>query len=153
MSDFKAGHISLKGGFVLDAPLEEAFPLFSPEGETHWVPGWDPEILHPPEGRWETGLIFRTREEFGEAVWVVSQLDRASHRVIYHRVEPGRYVARVEVECKPVTTASTEVRTAYSFTGLSEAGNSEIESMSPEAYDAKMDRWVGWLRSYLTRSS
>jgi len=24
-------------------PIEELFPLFSPEGETYWVPDWDYE--------------------------------------------------------------------------------------------------------------
>jgi len=31
------------------------------------VPGWDPELLHPPGVEWEEGLVFRTREESGGA--------------------------------------------------------------------------------------
>ena len=26
--------------FELQQPVSEVFPLFSPEGEKHWVPGW-----------------------------------------------------------------------------------------------------------------
>jgi hypothetical protein len=29
--------------FTLDFPISKLFPLFSPEGEKHWVPGWDYE--------------------------------------------------------------------------------------------------------------
>lgn len=27
--------------FQIDQPVENLFPLFSAEGEKHWVPGWD----------------------------------------------------------------------------------------------------------------
>jgi len=52
---------------------------FSPLGERLWVPDWEPEILHPPGESWAQGLIFRTREEKGDAVWLVTALDRAGH--------------------------------------------------------------------------
>ena len=29
--------------FVVPQPVSGIFPLFSPEGENHWVPGWDYE--------------------------------------------------------------------------------------------------------------
>ena len=28
-------------GFDIARPVEDLFPLFSPEGEKLWVPGWD----------------------------------------------------------------------------------------------------------------
>ena len=31
--------------FEMDLPVSTLFPLFSPEGETHWVPGWDYQNL------------------------------------------------------------------------------------------------------------
>jgi hypothetical protein len=32
--------ISHTKAFEMPLPIEEPFPLFSPEGEKHWVPGW-----------------------------------------------------------------------------------------------------------------
>jgi hypothetical protein len=135
---------TLRGGFAVRGPVETVFPLFSPDGERKWVPGWDPEILHPPTG-WEQGQIFRTREERGDAVWVITRLDRARHEVEYHRVEPGRYVAHIEVRCHAVSDRETEVTTAYSFIGLAAAGNEDIAAMTQAAYDAKMSRWAEWI--------
>jgi hypothetical protein len=145
MEPFRARTVTFRGRLVAAAAIDEVFPLFSPEGEKLWVPGWEPEFLHPPDPAWEEGQIFRTREETGEAVWVVTRLDRGEHRAEYHRVEPGRYVARVEVRCRPLDERRTEVSTAYTFVGLSESGNREIAAMTREAYDAKMSRWSDWI--------
>jgi hypothetical protein len=43
----------------------------------------------------------------------------------------------------------SQVLIVYSFVGLSEAGNNEIEGMSQRAYDEKMKRWSAWLETYL----
>jgi hypothetical protein len=117
------------------------------------VPGWSPEFLHPPGAEWERGLIFRTREELGEAVWVVTVLDRERHEVEYYRVEPGRYVARVRVGCQPEGSRQTDVDVTYTFVGLSDAGNREIGGMSQAAYGQKMERWQGWISGYLSGRS
>jgi hypothetical protein len=114
-----------------------------------WVPEWAPEYLYPADTKWAEGQIFRTREEMGEAIWLVTRLDRALHRVEYHRVEPGRYVAHIAVSCRPLPNRRTEVSTAYSFIGLSEVGNGEIAAMTQQAYDAKMSRWTGWIKRHL----
>jgi len=140
--------ITLRGRLRVGAGIDETFPLFSPEGERLWVPGWDPELLHPPDEVWAEGQIFRTREERGEALWVVSRLDRAAHHAEYHRVEPGRYVARVEVRCRPVEDG-TEVTVSYAYVGLSESGNRDIAGMTEADYAEKMTRWAGWIEDYL----
>jgi hypothetical protein len=137
------------GKLEVRAPVEQAFPLFSPPGEVHWVPGWNPEFVEPPVSSWEQGQVFRTQEERGEAVWVVARLDCARHEVEYYRVEPGRYVARIEVLCRAGASNGTEVSTAYSFVGLSELGNQDITAMTQEAYDGKMARWTEWIERHL----
>lgn len=123
--------------------------MFSPLGEKRWVPDWNPELLHPPSVSWEAGLIFRTREEAGDAIWVVTRLDRAAHTVEYYRVEPGRYVARIEVSCVGNAEQTTEASTVYEFIGLSESGNAEIAAMTQDSYSQKMARWTRWINGYL----
>jgi hypothetical protein len=145
-----AASCELSGRLEIPAPLETTFELFSPEGERLWVPGWNPELLHPPGVSWQAGLIFRTREELGEAVWVVTLLDRERHEVEYVRVEPGRYVAKVRVGCRGRSAGPTDVRVTYTFVGLSEAGNREIAAMSQAAYEQKMMRWQEWIDSHLS---
>ncbi len=147
---FAPAWVELRGGLTVEAPAEDAFQLFSPQGEKLWVPGWSPELLYPPERGWQAGLIFRTQEELGEAVWVVAALDRLRHEVTYYRVEPGRYVAQVNVRCQAKGRSETDVAVSYTFVGLSEAGNREIGDMSNTAYEEKMKRWHGWISKYLS---
>jgi len=140
---------TFRGRIRLSGPVAKIFPLFSPLGEKNWVPGWDPELLHPPGVPWAEGLIFRTVEESGPAIWVVSQLDGMRHRVTYHRVEPTLYVARVDVSCEPAPEGVTEVSTVYGYVGLTEEGNRRIGAMTGAEYGAKMERWTSWLERFL----
>jgi hypothetical protein len=78
---------------------------------------------------------------------VVTAPDRRRHEVEYHRVEPGRDVARVSVQCLEGAGMQTEVRVAYLFVGLSEVGNRDIAAMSPEACEEKMRRRRGWIET------
>lgn len=149
MSTFEPHTATFRGQMLVTGEAAVVFPLFSPAGEESWVPGWAPEYLYPAETRWAEGQVFRTQEPMGEAIWVVTRLDREQHRVEYHRVEPGRYVARIAVGCRPLPDKRTEVSTAYSFIGLSEAGNREIAAMTQQEYDAKMSRWTEWTARHL----
>lgn len=143
--EFKARTLTLTGGFNVKARVDDAFPLFSPQGERRWVPGWNPEVLDPPADVWQEGQVFRTRDDKGTAVWVVARLDRERHLAVYHRVDPTRYVARVAVRCRSLDDGKTAVVVEYSYVGLSEEGNLEIAAMTQAEYDAKLTRWSEWI--------
>ncbi|HME00485.1 MAG TPA: hypothetical protein VKM93_24530 [Terriglobia bacterium] len=152
MSEFVARSAEFSGGFAVAGPVDQVFELFSPLGEKLWVPQWNPELLHPPGVSWERGLIFRTQEEKGEAIWVVTALEREAHEVEYHRVESGRYVARVTVACKAETEGQTQVGATYVFVGLSPEGNVDIAIMTRESYVEKMKRWERWISESFARN-
>ena len=142
---FSPASAEFTGELGIAWPADEAFELFSPLGEKRWVPGWNPELLHPPGATWERGLIFRTTEMYGDAVWLVTAFDRAARDVEYYRVEPGRYVARVRVQCVAADDRRSRVHVTYAFVGLSDSGNAEILQMTRADYDAKMQRWERWI--------
>jgi hypothetical protein len=139
------------GGFTVNRPVADVFGLFSPLGETLWVPGWSPELLHPAGATWERGLIFRTPGEGGDVVWIVSELDPALHHVEYHRLAPARTVARVSVRCTPLGTGDTDVRVSYAYVGLSDDGNAELARMTAASHAARLEQWKGWIDEYLAR--
>ncbi len=145
MHDFIAASVEFTGELAVALPVDRAFELFSPLGEKRWVPGWDPELLHPPGVSWARGQIFRTREETGDAVWIVTAHDRGAHDVEYHRVESHRYVARVRVCCSAEDPLRTRVTVSYAFVGLSPDGNAEIARMTASDHAAKMERWERWI--------
>ncbi|MDD5544094.1 MAG: hypothetical protein PHX83_13055 [Acidobacteriia bacterium] len=149
MSQFIAASIILTGTINLNGPIDEVFKLFSPMGEKMWVPGWSPELIHPAGVDWQEGMIFRTQEEKGPAIWTVLQLDCAFHSVNYFRSEVNRYAAVVEVTCTALSARTTQARVTYHFIGLTEEGNAEIKAMTPTAYQEKMARWTKWINEYL----
>lgn len=149
MNEFSSRSIQLVGKIKLNGSIELVFPLFSPEGEKRWVPGWVPEPIHPPDAVWRKGFIFKTKEEKGDAIWIVTQFDPARHEVEYYRIEPQRYVARISVQCSKKTNAITQASIIYEFIGLSQDGNHDIGRMTQESYDQKMERWTGWINEYL----
>ena len=152
-SAFRPVSLALRGRLVVTGKPDEIFPLFSPLGEQLWVPGWSPELLHPEDVAWAEGQVFRTREETGEeVVWIVTRLDRDAREVEYRRVVPGRYVATVAVRCEEAGENRVRADVSYAYVGLSEAGNREIEAMTPEAYDAKMARWREWIEALRSRA-
>lgn len=146
---FEPSTIELAGTVSVSLPVDEAFPLFSPEGEKLWIREWAPEPLYPAGAVWEQGQIFRTQEERGPGVWVISALDRGAHTVEYFRVESSRYVARVRVRCEADGAARTRAHVSYLFVGLTGAGNDDIEQMTREAYTEKMQRWGRMIQEYL----
>jgi hypothetical protein len=148
---FRPRSVEVAGGFTVNRPAAEVFELFSPLGEKRWVPGWSPELLHPPGASWERGLIFRTPGERGDVVWIVGDLDRTLHHVEYHRLDPGRTVARVTVRCTPLDSGETEVRVAYAYVGLADDGNAEIARTTTASHAARMEQWKRWIDAYLAR--
>ena len=78
-------------------------------------------------------------------MWVVSRLERLAHRVGYYRIEPERYVARIYVACRSAGRGTTEASVAYTFIGLSEAGNRDIAAMTQADYVEKLARWERWI--------
>lgn len=144
-----AKSVCFTGHFTVHRPLIDAFPLFSPLGEKVWVPDWNPETLHPRGVDWAEGQIFRTEELYGDAVWIVAQLDGENHRVRYYRVEPEHLVARIDVSCRESATAATNVTVSYEFVSLSPRGNETIGAMSQEEHDLKMKSWEKRIREAL----
>lgn len=144
--------ITLTGSLTVPAPVDRAFPLFSPLGEKDWVPGWAPELIHPEGAAWEKGLIFRTPDEEHDAVWVVTELDRAAHRVSYYRVEPFRLVATIRVECDAMSAGKTSVRVSYTFISLTPDGEAFIDQLSQPGFEAKMKQWQKWIEPVARRN-
>jgi ribosomal-protein-alanine N-acetyltransferase len=149
--DFVPGHLELSGVLRLSLPRARAFPYFSPEGERLFVPGWDPEYLHPcgappvdPKG-----AVFRTRHSGEETLWVVLRHDEEAGRAEYFRLSPGSRLGTVEVHARPAGE-STEVDVSYRLTGLSESGNRELASLAA-SFSQLLTDWASAIEAHAAR--
>jgi hypothetical protein len=138
---FRAEHAHRAARFELPLPRDRAFELFTPEGERAWAEGWDPEYLHPVDGRAAAGMVFRTRAHGEETVWMMMRFDPGSGAVSYVRCTPGSRIATVDVTCNALGPHRCEVTVTYEFTGLSQAGNDWVRAMDEARYDAFIAEW------------
>lgn len=138
---FAAAHVERSGEFVVPLPLGEAFPLFTPEGERAYVPGWEPEYLHPSEPSDAAGTVFRTRAEGEETLWIVLEHDPAAGVAAYGRFTPGSRLGTVRVRCVAEGERRTRVTVTYAMTATSPHGNEALDRFDAAALEAKLDGW------------
>lgn len=147
---FVAKSVTLSGGFELELPVEEAFPLFSPIGEERWAPDWKVEVLHPKGAEWEQAMVWRTVDD-PDVIWFVGSLDRVAHRATYHRAHPGSMAVTIAVACTP-RDRGTRVEVSYTYVGISDEGNSEVEKLATTNFSARMREWRELITAGLTLS-
>jgi hypothetical protein len=148
---FEPLHVQRSHGFRIDMPPARAFELFTPRGERAWVPGWDPEFLHPADGSLRRGTTFLTQDE-GErsrTIWLVTDLDLEHLRVSYARITPTSRAGHVDVEVATDPEGGSRVQVSYAFTALTEAGNAYLADFTDEYYRAYIESWRDLIESIM----
>jgi hypothetical protein len=141
MSAFRAEHCQRAHAFVVALPAAEALRLFEPEGERRWAEGWDPEYLHPADGRAARGMVFTTAHGNEDTIWMLVRHDPAAGLVEYVRATPGSRIGRVLVQCSALDAGRTRVNVVYEMTGLTEAGNARVRELDEPRYREFIDSW------------
>lgn len=131
------------------AAPEKVFPLLCPVREAEWVPGWEYRLIYSISGVAELSCVFTTPNEDGsETTWTTIEYEPA-RRIGFLWVWPKMVTARLRFELEPVE-GKTHLHARYEYTGLSEAGNKEIERYKEEWFAAKMKKFEAALNHYLT---
>ena len=128
-----------RGDFRLGIPPEEAFDLFTAEGERLWVDGWEPRILSTC-GAMEPGAVFLTSHGGEETIWVVLDANRTEGLLRYARVSPGRRAGTVDVRVHP-DNGATRVEVAYDLTALGADGEDALRSMDEAGFAEMLTQW------------
>jgi hypothetical protein len=138
--------------FELDLPPAAALPLFTAAGERRWVPGWNPDLL---AGGDERGAAFRTTDAEGrESLWLVLDYDLAAGRASYARTTPGLHLGLVDVTCRPLPAARSQVEVRYTLTALSEAGATALAAFfDPARYRDFIGGWKTAVDAALAREA
>ena len=132
---------------VVDRPVDEAFPLFTPRGEESWVPGWRPDYFAPEDGETQKDMLFATGEGNERTWWTCLAYEPEKHRVRYLRLTPESRAAFVEVRCKAHDVGSTMVTVGYDMQALGPSGDAYIETMTDAAFAAMIGDWPRLIES------
>ena len=120
-----ANHADVQHSFVLPKPVDQVFALFDPIAEKDWVPGWDPEPVHPPElSLHQASVFFLSRGEHRE-IWTVLRHDPKRHVAEYLATTPDHQQRWITVQCASVE-GGTRVEVRYRVTALSDAGREAL---------------------------
>ncbi len=136
--------------FEMALPVSELFPLFSPEGEKYWVPGWDYQNVMGTTELSEDYVFLTKSHDHGatDAIWLVKKYERDAHLVEFYRIEPSDKVGLVKVKCTELAAGRTEVEVTYRYIALSETGERFISGFTAEAYKEFIGEWQKLLRDY-----
>jgi hypothetical protein len=141
-------HIRNSFEFVIDAPIEKAFPLFGADRERVWAPGWEPQFVYPEPAKDVAGAVFRVQHNHQEAVWVNTAFDAAAGHVQYANFLPGMMVTLIDIRLTSLADARTQANVVYERTSLSDEGNALV--IERNGSDGKMGaEWATEINSYL----
>jgi hypothetical protein len=133
-----------------DAPPETVFPLLCPVREADWVPGWQYTMIYSKSGVAEAGCVFTTPNDDGtQTTWLVTEYDPARLRIGFAWVNPAQVAAQIEISLKKNSKGATTAVIRYTYTGLSTAGNQEIECYDKKWFEQKMQGWEAAINHYL----
>jgi len=142
--------ISHTKAFEMAIPIEDLFPLFSPEGEKYWVPGWDYENVMGTTELSEDYVFFTKTHDHGttDVIWIVKKYDPKSHFVQFYKIEPKDKIGVVTVKCTKLETERTKVQVTYKYIALSVTGEKFIAEFSESAYEEFIGEWQTLLSNY-----
>jgi hypothetical protein len=147
---FAASHAIAEHIINLPLSADEAFPLFTPEGERLWIEDWNPHYFYPANGETIVDMVFTTSHGDETTYWTLVDFDNLAHQVRYSRVTPGSRTVIVEVKCEATGEHATKVTVRYTLTSLSEAGNAAIAAFVA-GYQAMIEDWRTKILAYIER--
>lgn len=134
----------------MNVPIADIFPLFSPEGEKHWVPGWDYEnVMGTTELSDDYVFLTKTHDHgTSDAIWIVKKYDPKLHFVQFYKIEPGEKIGVVTVKCTELEASKTMIRVTYKYLALSKGGEEFITVFNESTYEEFIDEWQKLLTNY-----
>ena len=122
-------HTREQFGFIAQAPLDVAWPLFGAEGERAWAKDWHPQFVWPtvPEDR--HGMVFTVAHGNRPAVWVNTCFDRAANRIQYAYFLADAFVTVITLAMR-ASGPATHVEVLYERTALNPAANETVRKLA-----------------------
>ncbi len=143
-------HLEMSGRVRVLAPLPVALTFFTPEGERQWVPGWEPEYLHPLNGALDAGLTFRTQHHGELTLWLVSRCDLSAGEIEYVRITPDSRMGTVSIRCAATASGDTEATVTYKLTALSIAAEATLARFAAE-FESMLASWEEMIAECLSK--
>ena len=152
---FKAKRISRTNSIILNASIKKVFPLFGPIEEKKWAHGWNPQIIFASTNRLEQKMVFKTnmtghkQKEETHCIWIISRYV-PRQALIEYTVFTTERVWWITIQCQEqISDRSTRAKITYTFTGLTEKGNSINAKHLARIYAHNLKDWEKAINYFL----
>jgi hypothetical protein len=136
--EMTGSRVRLTGSIRVELPPEEAFGLFTPNGERAWAHGWAPEFPSPPDDDSEPGTAFTTRHGGQDTIWTVAGRE-PGRSIRYVSTIPGRRTGLITVTCAEAD-GGTEVTVSYDLTALDPSARADLRRFA-DGYPGFLAHW------------
>ncbi len=128
---------------------ENVFPLLCPVRESEWLPHFKAKVIYSSTGISEDGAIFQTTHgDDVKITWIITKYNPNSHIEMLYIV-PDTMIVRINIQLEKHDDRHTKTRIRYTYTGLTEKGNSEVEKFTEESFNQQMEHWEKAINFYL----
>lgn len=145
-------HTRTEFAFTVNAPLEQAAPLFGAAQERVWAPDWNPKFLYPNPAQDQQGMVFQVAHGSYTSTWVNTAFDLAGGHIQYAYVLNDAMVTMIDIRLKRMGAAKTDVTVVYDRTALIPEANDHVQHFA--AGDAKAGKeWEEQINGYLAKQA
>lgn len=138
--------------FTVNAPLEQAAPLFGADKERMWAPEWDPQFVYPNPAHDQQGMVFQVAHGERTSTWVNTAFDLAGGHIQYAYVLANAMVTSIDIRLTRAGPSKTHVAVVYERTALMPEANDHVQHFA--ANDAKADKeWEEQINGYLAKQA
>jgi hypothetical protein len=141
-----AWRIQRSATISIDAPLQEAFPLFGPIREKEWAHGWDPQVIYPENCLVARHMVFRTQSQ-ESYTWVIVHYEPLQHSIEY-LVSASERIWTITVTCAH-SDMNTFATVTYSYTGFNEEAHKRNEIALGEMFASDLKDWEKAINYYI----
>ena len=145
----KTVHTWERFSFTVQAPIDEAAPLFGAYKERAWAPNFDPKFIYPFPAQDTQGMVFTVSHGERKAYWVNTEFDVKNGRIRYSYVIPEIMATALFINLTP-DGETTRVDVTYERTSLSVEGNARVQQFSAGDRVAGSE-WQKQINRYLDR--
>jgi hypothetical protein len=143
-------HTRTEFHFVVDAPFEQAAPLFGANEERKWSEGWDPQFLYPAPARDQPGMVFRVEHPDRSSIWINTAFDLAAGHIQYAYVLSDAMSTLIDIRLTRVGAEKTRVTVVYERTALTPDADEHVEHFTKSDENAGQ-KWSDAINGYFAK--
>jgi hypothetical protein len=148
--DFEAKRIRRHYCQTINSTPDIIFPLLCPVREAEWLDGWGYQMLYSQTGVAELGAVFSTSfEREQDTIWIITKHDALKHELEFARVTPNSRTSTLTITVRSKDIDSSYVDIAYTYTGITPAGNQFIDGYSEEVFWNMVTFWERSMNYFL----